>query len=138
MNSFAAPVLNGLSGLGQWFTPRPGVEPRRYDLPYNGSLLALEQKLEVINIDNDLDWYLMGIVLTTATSNSFQIRISRAGVYYFSSGWIHALNLVSDAASPAPFIPPQKFERGSKLNLDIKDLSAAPNTIQLVFLGLKG
>lgn len=131
-NPYASPVLRGVASeqediVAHWE-------------PYDVTLAANQEKIgDYVTIDADAPLWLIGIIVSAAavTSINFKVRFSRSGLYFMSSSYVHAANLVSDASSPAPVMPPLFFDRGSRIGIDIMDLSGAPNTIQILFVGNK-
>lgn len=87
------------------------------------------------NIDNDGDFVLEAIS-GTQTGN-YQLRIKLPTGRYFPDRYVNNSNLIGAAALPFPVEPPVVFRSGERLSFDIKDTSAAPNTVQLVFIGRK-
>jgi len=125
LNPHASPVLNGLTAQEPYFA-----------YVFDQVLTANQVVAGQVVINNDADFVLRGIVANTFTG-IFRVRFNRSGLYFLSSGYIHSSNLVSDAASPLPIIPEMLFVAGSRIGLDISDLSGATNTIQISFVGAK-
>lgn len=127
MNPHASPILNGLATANQ---------EAFFAYVYDQVLTANQSVSGQVVINADADFVLRGIVVNTLTG-IFRVRFNRSGLYFLSSGYIHSNNLVSDAASPLPIIPEMLFVAGSRIGIDIVDLSGAGNTVQISFIGAK-
>lgn len=127
MNPYASPILNGLANPNQ---------EAFFAYVYDVVLTANQTVADQVPINADADFVLRGIVVNTLTG-VFRVRFNRSGLYFLSSGFIHSSNLTSDAASPLPIIPEMIFVAGSRIGIDIVDLSGAGNTVQISFVGVK-
>lgn len=127
MNPFAAPVLNGVSD---------DLRFPYFVYVYDVALTANQAKSDQVQINADADFRLFGITLNFNTG-AFTVRFNRSGLYFLSNAPLHSANLTSDMASPTPVLPPLLFPAGSRIGLDLLDLSGAGNTIQIAFLGNK-
>jgi len=72
-----------------------------------------------------------------SSTSVFAVRFGDAQSYYTSNARINSTNLVGDASSPFPIFPELIFPAGGKVSIDLQDLSAAENTIQIMFRGVK-
>lgn len=86
-------------------------------------------------VDQDGDFRLQAISATK--TGSFQIKLRLPSGRYFPESYVNDANFVGTAQFPVPVEPNMVYRSGQKLSFDIKDTSAAPNTIQLVFWGVK-
>lgn len=127
MNPYASPILNGLESPNQ---------EAYFAYVFDQVLTANQSVSGQVVINADADFVLRGIVVNTLTG-IFRVRFNRSGLYFLSSGFIHSNNLLSDAASPLPIIPEMLFVAGSRIGIDIVDLSGATNTVQISFVGAK-
>ena len=99
-------------------------------------LTSLQSLSDMVTINADADFLLRAIAVNSKTG-IFKARFNRSGLYFLSNSYIHSNNLESDAASPLPILPNMIFVAGSRIGIDIVDLSAAGNTIQIAFMGAK-
>jgi len=137
LNQFAPDAFRGIA------QPPPsqlGYEDRPYDylyVPPTGALTALQiLSGQTVQIQTDSDFELRAWYIATATG-LFQVRIAHATGYQFSSGFILSPGISSDPSNPTVFSPQHPFPAGSRIMIDIQDLSNAGNTIQIVFKGVK-
>lgn len=117
-----------------------GYEERPYDYVYappGGSLTALQQiNPDTLAIQTDADFMLLAWYISLATGQ-FQIQLTDATGYQLQSGSINSLAISTSAADPTVFSPMHPFPAGSKILINIQDLSNATNSIQLIFKGKK-
>ena len=125
MNPLASPVLNGL----------PEDDPTFY-YTFDVTLSSGQSLSDQVQINADADFRLWGLVVSLK-GGEFLVRLNRSGLYFLSNGFIHSLNLVSDASSPVPISPPLVFAAGSRIGVDLVNQFAGSNTIQIVFVGQK-
>jgi hypothetical protein len=137
LNQFSPDAFQG--------TPQPppqqlGYEDRPFDYVYNPPTGALSASQilsgQTVQIQTDSDFELRAWYIATATG-LFQIRLGDATGYQFSSGYILSGAISTDPSNPTVFSPQHPFPAGSRIMIDIQDLSAAPNTIQIIFKGVK-
>lgn len=137
MNQFAPDAYQAVP------SPPPqqtGFEDRPYDylyVPPAGVLLASTTLAgQTVQIQTDSDFELRAWYISTATG-LFQIRLGDATGYQFSSGFIISPGISTDPANPTVFSPQHPFPAGSRIMIDIQELSGSDNTIQIVFKGVK-
>jgi len=137
LNQFAPDAFQGV--------PQPpnqqlGYEDRPYDylyVPPNGVLLANAVLLgQTVQVQVDSSFELRAWYIATA-SGLFQVRIGDANGYQFSSGYIISAGISADPSNPTVFSPQHPFPAGSRIMIDIQELSGSNNTIQIVFKGVK-
>lgn len=126
MNPHASPILNGLAATQEAY----------FAYVFDQVLTANQSISGQVVINADADFVLRGIVVNS-NSGIFRARFNRSGLYFLSSGYIHSNNLASDAASPLPIVPEMLFVAGSRIGVDIIELSGAGNTVQISFVGAK-
>ncbi len=99
--------------------------------------LSANQELlsQGIFIDSDGDFVLKAIVGTQ--TGAYAVRFRLPSGRYWPSAYTRNSNLVGTAQFPVPVEPNAVFPAGSQVQFDIKDLSGASNTIQLVLIGSK-
>lgn len=133
LNPFAPPAYNGLSGDYPY-----GFVDVDHSYVYQ-VVLAANQMLrdQQQPIDTDADFVLRAIQLTSFTG-VFAVRFSDSQGYYLSNGMLRsAIFLVGTVPVPFPLFPELVFPAGGRVGIDIEDLSAAPNTVEIVFRGVK-
>jgi hypothetical protein len=130
-NVYAPPAYNGL----QDGSP-PGYSDVGFDYVYNISLSANQSLVDQQPIANDADFAWRAIYISSNTG-SFAVRFSDSQWYWLSSARILNTNLPGDAAAPFPVFPELLLPAGGRIGIDLLDLSGAPNTIQIVFRGVK-
>lgn len=136
LNQFAPTAMQGV--------PTPpsqlvGYEERPYDYVYappGGSLSALQQiNPDTVAIQTDADFMLMAWYISIGSE--FQIQLTDATGYQMQSGMINSQAISDSAADPTVFSPMHPFPAGSKILINIADLSNSTNTIQIIFKGKK-
>lgn len=132
VNPFSPPVYNGLNDS----SPEGYVDvdfSYVYDVILTANQTLRDQALSTMN---DADFAARAVVITFSTG-TFNVRISDSQGYYLSNGFVASANIVGDAASPYPIWPEIIIPAGGRIGIDIQDTSGNPNTIQLVFRGVK-
>lgn len=129
-----------MSGIAQPPPQKLGYEDRPFTylyVPPNGQLTANQElTAQTVQIQTDSDFELRAWYILEATG-SFQIRIGDAVGYQFSSGLMLSAGISTDPSNPTVFSPQHPFPAGSRILIDIQDLSGAPNNIQIGFVGVK-
>ena len=133
MNPYATPVLNGL------VTETPeGFVDMCFDYVYDVTMAAsqiLRDQSVPIHTDSDFLW--RAVILSQATG-VFSFRFNDSQGYYLSSGFMLSANLLSGTVPyPYPIFPELLMPAGSRIGIEINELSAAPNTVQMVLRGAK-
>ena len=132
-NQYATPVLNGL-------VPEfpQGYIDVAFDYVYDVALLANAiLRDQSVPIHTDSDFVLRAVVLSQATG-AFSIRFNDSQGYYLSSGFLLSANFLSGTVPyPYPIFPEMIFPAGSRIGVEINELSAAPNTVQMLLRGAK-
>ncbi len=132
-NPHGTPVLNGL-------VPEfpMGYIDVSFDYVYDVTLLLNQQlRDQSIPIHTDSDFVLRAIILSQATG-AFSIRFNDSQGYYLSSGFMMSANFLSGTVPyPYPIFPELLFPAGSRIGIEINELSGAGNTVQMVFRGAK-
>jgi hypothetical protein len=129
----------GLRGLGEApVTPAPQQEYHEepFELVFNKTLTALQDVPDLsqfVDADGDFVW-----MATKGTqTGDYEVRFQLPNGRYQSSARIRNANEIGSAQFPVPKFPAVVLPAGSKIGIDIKDLSNAENTVQIVFIGLK-
>ena len=135
MNPFATPVLAGVNAESQFPEGYVDVD---FTYVYDVVLLASQSlRDQAVPIHVDSDFALRAVILAQNTG-VFSIRFSDSQGYYLSSGFLLSGNFLSGAVPyPFPIFPELLLPAGSRLGIEINALSAAPNTIQILFRGAK-
>jgi hypothetical protein len=130
---YAAAHLLGLGDTSPQGAPYPD---QSYDIPFNITLTASQavQTSQIIERDADFVW--RGVILNGQTG-IYQVQFDINGWYRLSNGQVLNANLQSDPSAPYPIFPELTVPAGGRIGIFITDLSAAPNTIQIVFRGVK-
>ena len=133
MNPYATPVLNGINPD----FPQGFIDVA-FDYVYDVAMLGNAQlRDQTVPIHTDSDFVWRGIELAAATG-AFSIRFNDSQGYYFSNGFLLSANFLSGTVPyPYPIFPETLFPAGSRIGIEINDLSGAPNTVQLRLLGAK-
>lgn len=132
-NPFAPPAYDGV------VTPSAQFVDQDVTYVYNVVLTANQQlNNEIVQLDNDADFLLMGIQITRATSNLYQIIFADNQGQQLSNDFIYGAAF-SGGGNGVPFtiVPARIFSRGGQIQIRIQDLSGATNTIQIAFRGVK-
>lgn len=132
VNPFAPPAYNGFNDA----SPLGFVDvdfTYVYDVVLNASQFLRDQS---VSCTNDADFCIRAMVLAFSTG-TYNLRIADSQGYYISNGMIVSANIQGDAASPYPIFPEIMIPAGGRIAIDIQDTSAAPNTVQILFRGVK-
>ena len=137
MNPFAPAYKQGMN------IPPPeetGVSPKAFTYPYNppNGQLAANQLLEndSVPIDTDADFYIAGWYMSLFTG-VFQIALTDAEGYQLTQGFINSGGISMSASNPTILSPAHPIPAGGKIQINIQDLSAATNPLQIAFVGWK-
>ena len=104
--------------------------------PYQVTLTANQALTDQsLLIDGDSDFIALAVHGTK--TGAYSIRIKNGNGRYVSSVQLKDVNCVGSAQFPVPFTKPLLLDRRGRIGIDITDLSGAPNTIELCFVGLK-
>lgn len=128
-NPFAPPVFEGIVGRTSEYVDTA------YTYVYNIALTASQVLLgQLVSLDRDADFLLLAIQLVDQTSVNFSVQFSDNQGQNFSNDFVSGGIF---GAYPFAWVPGRIFAAGGKIGINIRDNSAAPNTIQLAFRGLK-
>lgn len=126
-----------MPGLGEAaVTPLPAATYEEYcEYVFNKDLAANTEYLDLgINVDGDSDFLWQAV--KGSQTGAYEILFRLPNNRPISSARVRNANAIGTAQFPVP-IGEQgiRLNAGSKLSIDIKDLSAAPNTVQIVLVG---
>lgn len=107
-----------------------------FDYVADISLAANQTLITSIDIDPQTEFVWVALVVAQQTG-TFSVKFSDARQWFLSNERVHSGNLTSSAATPYPIYPRLKIPANGKIVIDILDLSAAPNVIQLVARGYR-
>ncbi len=130
-NQFAPPAINGVDN------PNPvGYSDVDFTYTFNVNLLASQPLVnQQVNLHTDADFILRAI--TYVSTGIFSYRFYDSQDFPLSDAQLFNGNLSADPSEPTVVSPELPFPAGSKIGIDITELSAAPNTVQIVFRGVK-
>jgi hypothetical protein len=135
MNQFSPNYFQGLQ-----LDPNASAEPKSFDYVYNppNNELTANQEIDgdTVSIQTDADFYAFGWYISLYTG-AFQIRLTDSTGYQLQSGFINSGAISQSSNSPTVFSPSHLFPAGSKILIDIADLSGNPNPLQIIFRGNK-
>jgi len=132
-NVYAYPALAGMN-----LPPGQISVPVDFGYPYDVTLTALQSlNDEAVSIHTDSDFELRAIRLARATG-AFRIRLNDSQGYYLSAAKLYSGNFLSGSVPfPFPLGVPFIFPAGSRIGIEIEDLSNAQNVIEILFEGAK-
>ena len=131
-NPLAPDVANGFNDM----SPDSYVDVD-FTYVYDVVLTALQfLQNQSVTTTNDADFQWRATVISTATG-AFNIRFSDSQGYSISNTLVASANILGDASSPDPVFPGIMIPAGGRIGIDIQDTLNAPNTIQIVFKGVK-
>jgi hypothetical protein len=132
INPYAPPAYNG---IGQVSVPS-GYRDNSFDYVFDVTLTANQSLRTQQSIHNDSDFCWRATVINRNTG-LFMVQFSDSDWYFLSSEPIVSLNIQGDPASPYPVFPEIIIPAGGRIGINITDLSGNPNTIQMLFRGVK-
>jgi hypothetical protein len=117
-----------------------GYEPRPYSYIYNppnNELSASQSITDSISIETDSDFLLFGWYISLFTGE-FQIQLADSSGYNLMSGLLNSGALSQSSSDPTVFSPAHPFPAGGRIQIiQLQDLSAETNPLQIVFIGEK-
>lgn len=132
INPFAPPAYNGVMNA----TPE-GYTDVDFKVPYDIVLQANENlQNQARDVPTDADFVWRATVANVFTG-FYSVRFADSQGYFFANGLMHVINLSASAIAPGVNGKEVIIPAGGQIGIDIKDLSGAPNTIQILFLGVK-
>lgn len=137
MNNFAPDYFRGVMMQD---ASQSGREIKPYTYIYNppNNELTANQVIvgDSVSIEVDADFYALAWYISLYTG-SFQVRLTDGTGYRLSSGQINSGALSQSSNDPTIISPAMFFAAGSKILIDITDLSGETNPLQIAFQGIK-
>jgi len=131
-NPFAPPCYNGLNPC----TPEGYIDVD-FTYVYDVVLTPLQAlPNQILATTNDADFCWRATVMASFTG-AFAVRFFDSQGYALSNGFVFNANIQGDASSPYPQWPEIIIPAGGKIGIDIVDVSNNPNTIEILFRGVK-
>lgn len=127
-NPLAAKVYSGLN---------PASGPVDFTYSYDGTIPSGGILTDGVQTDTSAPFHWLAIVLNFYTSVQWSVRFGINGTYYFSQNQILASNFVSDPSAPFVIVGQLIVPAGGRITIDATDFSGAPNTIEILFRGMK-
>lgn len=104
--------------------------------PYQVTLTANQALTDqTVIIDSDSDFLILGLA-GTQTGN-YRVNFKSGNGRYVAQTQIRNANLVGTGQFPVPLPKPLFVPSRGRIAIDITDLSAAGNTVELVFIGIR-
>ena len=130
-NQFAPPAINGVD------TPSPiGYSDVDFTYTFNVVMTASQALVnQMVNLHTDADFILRAVHYVS--SGVFAVRLYDSQDFPLSDGLLYSGNLSQDPSEPTVISPELPFPAGSKIGVDITEMSVAGNTIQICFRGVK-
>lgn len=130
LNPIAPPAVQGID----YSSPEGFI-----DLPFNyiyNVVLTASQVLnnEVVSIFTEADFAWRGLIFSA--TGLFSVQFQDGQGYYLSAGQMFSTNMPNTPGNPWPMFPEVVYPAGGRIYLNITDLSAETNTIQLLFVGV--
>ena len=130
-------ITNPFAPSGLATPPAAGFRELPAIYVYENTLTANQiASNEVVSIQTDSDFFLRGIVLSTATG-AFQLQFADESGYFVSNSYISSAALPTNASLPFPVTPQLRYSAGGRITLNLIDTSAATNAIEIWFIGVR-
>jgi hypothetical protein len=129
-NPIAPPATQGIDNSSpEGFVDVP------FNYVYNNTLTALQVlNNEVVSIFTEADFAWRGLIFSA--TGLFSVQFQDGQGYFLSAGQMFSTNMANTPGDPWPVFPEVLYPAGGRIFLNITDLSNAPNTIQLLFVGV--
>ncbi len=128
----------GLAGLGATPNTKYVDRPHVYVFPYNGITANATVTGLFQLIDNDSDFFWRAVMVSSLVNGFFGVRFQDPNGYYLSDDFVSGFVVSSQyQASPFPLIPALFCPAGSKIVIDLQDLSGSTNDVLINFIGVK-
>lgn len=129
-NPIAPPAVQGIDNSSpEGFVDVP------FNYIYNNTLTALQVlNNEVVSIFTEADFAWRGLIFSA--TGLFSVQFQDGQGYFLSTVQMFSSNMANTPGDPWPVFPEVLYPAGGRIFLNITDLSNAPNTIQLLFVGV--
>jgi hypothetical protein len=130
LNPYSPPAVQGVSDA----SPQGYIDVP-FDYVYNQTLSA-SQSLdnEVVSIFTEADFAWRGLIFTA--TGLFSVQFQDGQGYYLSAGKVFSTNMPNTPGDPFPRFPEVVYPAGGRITLNISELSADTNVVQLIFVGV--
>lgn len=111
-----------------------GYYDAAFSYVYNVALTASQVLIgQTVSIFSEADFCFRALLFQS--TGLFGIRFQDGQGLYLDSGFVFSTNYPNNPGDPFPWLPEVVYPASGRIWLDIEDLSAAPNTVQIVFVG---
>ena len=132
INPYAPPAYNGMMNA----TP-DGYVDVDFKIPFDFTLTANQNADGLArDVPTDADFIWRATVANLQTG-AYSVLFKDTQGYEFSNGLIHYINLSASAIAPSVNGHEIVIPAGGQIGIHLLDLSGAPNTIEILFLGVK-
>ncbi len=130
LNPYTPPVMQGIMDASP-----AGYIDVPFDYVYNQTLSASQVlNNEVVSIFTEADFAWRGLIFTS--TGLFSVQFQDGQGYYLSSGQVFSTNMPNTPGDPFPRFPEVVYPAGGRISLNITELSADTNVVQLLFVGV--
>lgn len=130
MTNLLAPV--GVQGVND--ASPDGYYDASFSYVYNVALTASQVLIgQTVSIFSEADFCFRAMLFQS--TGLFGIRFQDGQGLYLDSGFVYSTNYPNNPGDPFPWLPEVVYPASGRIWIDIEDLSAAPNTVQIVFVG---
>jgi hypothetical protein len=108
-----------------------------FKIPFDYTLTA-NQDVDGLarDVPTDAD-FIWRATIANVQTGEYMVLFKDSQGYEFSNGLIHRINISATAIAPSVNGHEIVIPAGGQIGIHLKDLSAAPNTIEILFLGVK-
>jgi len=132
INPYAPPAYNGMLDA----TPAGYVDVD-FKIPFDVVLAANQESPNLArDVPTDAD-FIWRATIASVQTGEYSVQFKDSQGYEFSNGLIHRINISASAIAPSVNGHEIVIPAGGQIGIHILDLSGAPNTIQILFLGVK-
>jgi len=125
-----APV--GVQGIND--ASPDGYYDASFSYVYNVALTASQVLIgQTVSIFSEADFCFRALLFQS--TGLFGIRLQDGQGYYMDSGFVFSTNYPNNPGDPFPWLPEVVYPASGRIWIDIEDLSASGNTVQIVFVG---
>ncbi len=130
LNPLSPPAVQGINDA----SPQGYIDVP-FDYVYNQTLSASQTlNNEVVSIFTEADFAWRGLIFTS--TGLFSVQFQDGQGYYLSSGMVYSTNMPNTPGDPFPRFPEVVYPAGGRITLNITELTAGTNVVQLLFVGV--